>query len=407
MSTYKKDDELIPFSYWPYQKSDAVRRAEELLQQHTSKQPAAYQSKYQANMDDIVSQLKNRKPFQYDVNGDALYQQYKDRYIHNGQRAMQDTMGQAAALTGGYGSSYAQNVGQQAYNEYMTGLNDVIPELHQLAMDKYDRETARLQDQYAMYADLDARDYSRYQDQQSLYYTELDRLTNNARYETEQDWGKYVSGYDAAYEQYQEQYQKDDAAAATAAEDDILEKPVFSHVDENGLYHYYLNGKEVKFAEGVHPLTGKINPDVEHGTFGVTGYQPSHITIDDKVQKLTKTGFTDMINGHEQNVWQAEDESLWMWDDKKGAYTRYTGNKRVNKIVNTKNIDKFKQSIMPREAYGNPNDSDVGYKNYIAQKIEEADSYLTDDEVYTLGVHYGLIEPPEDLREKYGYHMPG
>jgi hypothetical protein len=107
-------------------------------------------------MDSLMSQIQNRKAFQYDVNGDALYQQYKDRFIHNGQRAMQDTMGQAAALTGGYGSSYAQNVGQQAYNEYMMGLNDVIPELYQLARDKYDRETSRMKEQYAMLADLDA-----------------------------------------------------------------------------------------------------------------------------------------------------------------------------------------------------------------------------------------------------------
>jgi hypothetical protein len=287
----------------------------------------------------------------------------------------------------------------------MTGLNNVIPELYQLAMDKYDRETARLQDQYAMYADLDARDYSRHQDQQSLYYTELDRLTDNARYEAEQDWSQYAAGYDAAYAQYQEY--ADQAAAQQEEESAPLNKYQFAGIDENGNYRYYRDGKEYSFAQGINPHTSSINPDVQYGTFGVTGYQPSHITINKKPQKLVKAGFTDMINGHEQNVWKAEDNSLWMWDDTKNQYTKYTGNRMANKIVNTKNIDKFKQSIMPREAYGNPNDSDAGYKNYIANKIEEADSYLTDDEVYTLGVHYGLIDPPDDLREKYGYHMPG
>lgn len=214
MSTYKKDEELLPFSYQPYQKSDSVKQAEALLKQHTANRPAAYQPQYKGEMDNLRSQIENRKPFQYDVNGDALYNQYKDRYIHNGQRAMMDTMGQAAALTGGYGSSYAQNVGQQAYNEYMTGLNDVIPELYQLALDRYDREGDALKDRYAMYADLDAQGYSQWLDGQSAYYSQLDRLTENARYEQEQDWSKYAAGYDAAYTQYEKAMKEAEERAA-------------------------------------------------------------------------------------------------------------------------------------------------------------------------------------------------
>ena len=317
MSTYKKEDQLIPFSYQPYQKSDSVRRAEELLRQHTSKQPAAYQLKYQANMDNIMSQIQNRQPFQYDVNGDALYQQYKDRYIHNGQRAMQDTMGRAAALTGGYGSSYAQNVGQQAYNEYMMGLNDVIPELYQLALDKYDRETARLQDLYAMYADLDDRAYSRHLDEQAVYYNQLDRLTENARYEAEQDWSNYAAGYDAAYAQYQEY-----AAAAGNQQqtgDSALNKYTYAGIDENGNYRYYLDGKEYTFAKGVNPHTGTVNPYVKYGTFGQSGYQPDNI----KDKKLTKTGRTAVVNGHVQNVWQLPDGSQWVWNDLTNQYEEH------------------------------------------------------------------------------------
>jgi hypothetical protein len=396
MSIYGKDEELKPFSYQPYQKSDAVRRAEELLRQHTSRQPSAYQSRYQADMDSLMSKIQNRQPFQYNVNADALYQQYKNSYIHNGQRAMQDTMGQAAALTGGYGSSYAQSVGQQAYNEYMTGLNDVIPELYQMALDKYDRDTDRLWDQYSVYADLDARDYSRHQDEQNAYYSQLDRLREDARYEAEQDYGRYASNYEAAYAQYQ----KDVEAARENADkngnpdsdaDAPLDKAIYARTDDEGNNRYYLGGKEVTFAQGINPHTGTINPDVKHGTFGPSGYQPSHITINKKEQKLTKTGITDKINGHEQNVWRAEDGSLWMWDDTKNAYTKYSGWK-IGNIVNTRNIDKFKQSIMPREAYGNPTESDTGYKSYIREQIEKADSYLTEDEVYTLMKFYGFIE---------------
>jgi hypothetical protein len=74
--------------------------------------------------------------FKYDLNGDALYQQYKDKYTQQGKLAMADAMGQASALTGGYGNSYAATVGNQAYQAYLGQLNDVIPELYQLAYDQ-------------------------------------------------------------------------------------------------------------------------------------------------------------------------------------------------------------------------------------------------------------------------------
>ena len=211
MSTYKrstKQEEEQQFRYPAYEKSDALRQAEAQLQQHTASQPSAYQSQYKDQMSSLLTELDNRPEFRYDADGDALYRQYKDAYIRNGRRAMEDTMGQAAALTGGYGSSYAQSVGQQAYNQYMTGLNDVIPELYQLALSKYNQQTADLQNRYAMYETLDAKDYSRWQDQQNAWYKQLDRLTSNARYEAEKDWEEYASGYKDAYGQYQEELKK-------------------------------------------------------------------------------------------------------------------------------------------------------------------------------------------------------
>ena len=47
--------------------------------------------------------------------------------MQQGKQAMQDTMGQAAALTGGYGSTYGQAVGQQQYDAYLQNLNDEVP----------------------------------------------------------------------------------------------------------------------------------------------------------------------------------------------------------------------------------------------------------------------------------------
>ena len=76
--------------------------------------------------------------------------------------AMMDTLGQAATLTGGYGNSYAQGAGQQAYQSYLQGLNDKIPELYQLALERYDREGDRLYKGYTMLNEQEGQDYDRY-----------------------------------------------------------------------------------------------------------------------------------------------------------------------------------------------------------------------------------------------------
>lgn len=129
--------------------------------------PAApvYNSGSGQKQSDLYEQIAARGPFQYDIDKDPLYGIARDRYVNQGRMAMRDTMGQAAALTGGYGSSYGQAVGQQQYDAQLQGLADMIPELYQAAYSRYQDEGDRLQRQYQLLGEQEARDYSRYRDQ--------------------------------------------------------------------------------------------------------------------------------------------------------------------------------------------------------------------------------------------------
>ena len=184
-----------------YQQSDTVAQAQQMLNDYMAQNPGAYQSTWQGQMDELMNQILNRKPFQYDVNSDALYQQYKDQYMLQGQQAMMDTMGQAAALTGGYGNSYAQTAGQQTYQGYLQQLNDRIPDLYQLALSKYQMEGNALADQYAMLGARDEQDYGRYRDSVSDYYNELQRLYSQYNTEREYDYGQYIDDRNYQYQQ--------------------------------------------------------------------------------------------------------------------------------------------------------------------------------------------------------------
>lgn len=201
------------FTYEAYQESDAVKQAQEMLNQQLSQKPGAYQSAWQTQLNDTINKILNREKFSYDLNADVLYQQYKDKYTTQGKMAMMDTMGQAAALTGGYGNSYAQSVGQQAYQGYLQQLNDKVPELYQLALNKYQMEGDDLVNQYSILGAQEDQDYGRYRDQLSDYNIELDRLQNRYDAERDYDYGKWADDRDFGYGQYIDdrnmQYQQD------------------------------------------------------------------------------------------------------------------------------------------------------------------------------------------------------
>lgn len=134
----------------------------------------------------------NHPEFSYDVNKDALYNQYSDKYTRQGKLAMQDTMGQAAALTGGYGNSWAQTAGQQVYQGYMQELADKVPELQQIAYGQHQDRKNDLLTKYGLYSDLEAQDYSRYRDALSDYYTRLGIAREDLANAKADAWNRYT-----------------------------------------------------------------------------------------------------------------------------------------------------------------------------------------------------------------------
>lgn len=105
---------------------------------------------YEAQANALYEQLMNRGDFRYDLQGDMLYRQYADQYSQMGKTAMRDAMGTAAGLTGGYGNSYAQQVGNQAYQGYLGQLNDMVPEFYDRAYNEWLNEGTDLQNRYQL-----------------------------------------------------------------------------------------------------------------------------------------------------------------------------------------------------------------------------------------------------------------
>lgn len=171
-----------------YVASDSVNAAQQYLQSVINGKPGDYQSQYKGQLESLYNQVMNREPFTFDLNGDMLYNQYKDQYTQLGQQAMMDTMGQAATLTGGYGNSYAQTAGQQAYQQYLTQLNNIIPDLYQMAQDRYNQAGQDLRDRLSLTQGLEDAEYNKYRDMVSDWNTERG-------YASDEYWNRYNTDY--------------------------------------------------------------------------------------------------------------------------------------------------------------------------------------------------------------------
>ena len=148
----------------------------------------------------IYDKIMNRGEFSYDVNKDKLYQQYRDLYAQMGRSAMEDTMGQAASLTGGYGSTYSQNAGQQAYNAYLQKLNEVVPELYNAAYNRYNQEGQDLMNLYSMArSNADSayeRDYNQWYNRLQLERSDEDTAYNRQQTEEQKKLTQEETDYE-------------------------------------------------------------------------------------------------------------------------------------------------------------------------------------------------------------------
>lgn len=230
------------FSYGGYQESETVKQAGAALESILAAQPGAYQSKWADQVNGIIDRILNRESFNYNFNDDPLYWQYAEQYTRKGKLAMQDTMGQAAALTGGYGNSYASTAGNQAYQEYLSQLNEVIPELRRMALDEYNMEGQELYNQYGLLSDQEAQDYGRYMDSYNQWLSERDYASG--RYDSERnfDYGKYADDRNFEYGKY-----SDDRNMAYDQYRDAIDLAKWQETDE---YNKYLNDRN--FAYGAY-----------------------------------------------------------------------------------------------------------------------------------------------------------
>ena len=147
---------------------------------------------------DYMDKYIKRDSFSYDVNTDKMYAMYRDQYLNQAQQAQKDAMAQAAALTGGYGSTYASAMGQRAYSAEMDKLDAKASELYDNAYARYLQEGQNM---------LDAA---------SLYGSQAETLENRIA----NDKANMLSNAQLQYTLGQQKYQESDEYKNTVAQEE-------------------------------------------------------------------------------------------------------------------------------------------------------------------------------------------
>lgn len=131
-----------------------------------------YNNRYDAQIQDLLDKVVNQEDFSYNPETDQLYSQYRKQYAREGKRATQDALGAAAAASGGIPSSYAVSAATQAGDYYASQMTDKIPELYQLAYNKYLNDYNRKLNNLSAVQGAEQSDYDKYLNELQKYNTD-------------------------------------------------------------------------------------------------------------------------------------------------------------------------------------------------------------------------------------------
>lgn len=143
--------------------TQARQQADTYAEAYSNGISSGYNSNYTNSINKLADKYVNNK-FDYDVNSDATYQSYSDKYKREGAKAQENMQGAYSANTGGYANSYAQTAGLRTYGEYMNELAKKIPALRSEKLQNWEQEQENTLNQISMLQGLDDTQYQRFRD---------------------------------------------------------------------------------------------------------------------------------------------------------------------------------------------------------------------------------------------------
>lgn len=173
-------------------------KAEQEERAWSQQAPAAYESRNKETMDALTGQVGSG----YD--GSTLakaYQQYREQATDAAAKSAENAQATAAALAGGYGSSYADSVARQNQAAALEGIASAVPGLRSKALTEYQNEQNGLLAALSGMGTTEALDRSAYGSNLANYNNQLNFLRSQsaqARNENDNFWNNVWNGIKTA-----------------------------------------------------------------------------------------------------------------------------------------------------------------------------------------------------------------
>lgn len=172
----------------------------------------------------IDSYLKKASQnYSFDPSASKVYQDAVKRYSEMGKRAMEDTMGKAAALTGGYGSSYATVAGQQAYNQYMQQLPEVERQIRAQDYAEWQNNLNNALNAANLALNIDNLNYTRGFNERQFQFQQDQANQSQSNWEKQFDYQKLLDERSQSNWEKQFAYQRSQDAADRAYKQQLLD----------------------------------------------------------------------------------------------------------------------------------------------------------------------------------------
>lgn len=251
-----------------------------------------YESQYGNQINGLVDKIGSRK-FEFDMNTDALYQQYAQQYKMLGNQAMQDTMANATALSGGYNNSYAQTAGQQAYNSYLQQLNEIVPDIYAQERSNYDSETNELYNQASLLQGLDDSAYNRFINDRDFITGRLDA-----------EWNKNAVTYTQQKEKTQtsnSQYTSNSSVSVNYTPKQAASLQLPSTTELGEATSGYKKAKSLCTAYGI-DSTGLVSRSNWDGTYNGQKYKTYEVYLADFLSDAVDRAYTQRTRKNANNT---------------------------------------------------------------------------------------------------------
>lgn len=160
---------------------------------------------YDSEMRALIDQILNSNLSDW-KQGDQ-YAALRDQYAANGQMSMTDLLGQVSSRTGGLASSYAANVANQEYNDWMSKLEQAAQEMYQ--QDRSDKlnNLGVLNDAYS-------REYGEYGDKLNQWNTDRNFAYQQAQDALANSWKQKEWDYNMSQNEWNRAAQQADMMAS-------------------------------------------------------------------------------------------------------------------------------------------------------------------------------------------------